>query len=173
MKEGNLLSNVFNRAVRSCFYTMQKYFDGKMPSGDVSKDIFDEAKETILAFEDLMFKHEFHKAMALVDNYIRQINKFWTRTMNIQNDGLNDSHRQSLVDSFHMVRVAAVLLHPIAPEGTEVIREYLNIGEEFWDWNRVFDTIADFIDDPNGHKFKFLEPRTDFFNKHPSQVDYK
>jgi len=29
LKEGNLLSNVFNRAIRSCFYTTRKYYDGK------------------------------------------------------------------------------------------------------------------------------------------------
>ena len=33
LKEGNLLSNVFNRAVRSCFYSAQKYYDGKIPYG--------------------------------------------------------------------------------------------------------------------------------------------
>ena len=32
MKEGKLLSNVFNRVARSCFYTAQKYFDAKMPA---------------------------------------------------------------------------------------------------------------------------------------------
>ena len=31
LKEGNLLSNAFNRAVRSCFYAAQKYYDDKYP----------------------------------------------------------------------------------------------------------------------------------------------
>jgi methionyl-tRNA synthetase len=174
MKEGNLLSNVFNRAVRSCFYTLQKYFDARMPTGSISPAILEEANSTILKYEELMYRHEFHKVMALVDNYIRQINKYWTKTMNIQNDGVvTDSHKQALIDSFHMVRVASVLLHPIAPEGTGMILEYLNLKGDFWDWNRIFDTIYDFMDDPQNHKFKFLEPRIDFFRKHPSQVSYK
>jgi methionyl-tRNA synthetase len=69
-----------------------------------------------------------------------------------------------------MVRVAAVLMHPIAPAGTEMIREYLQVGEEFWDWGRVFDTVYAFMADPAAHPLKTLEPRVDFFPKHPSQV---
>jgi methionyl-tRNA synthetase len=172
MKEGNLLSNVFNRAIRSCFYTLQKYFGGNMPVGTVSAEVRDEANAIVISYEDLMYKHEFHKAMALVDNYIRQINKYWTKNMNIQNDEVTEAHKQALVDSFHMVKVAATLMHPIAPEGTEMIREYLNLKENLWDWGRIFDTIYDLMDDPKNHKFKFLEPRVDFFRKHPSQVNY-
>ena len=32
-KEGFLLSNVFNRVIRTCFYDVQKYYDGVMPVG--------------------------------------------------------------------------------------------------------------------------------------------
>jgi methionyl-tRNA synthetase len=147
-------------------------FSDKIPYGNISKEIKDEADRTIISFEELMFKHEFHKAMALADNYIRQINKFWTKAMNIQNDIVTEDHKQALIDSFHMVRVAALLMHPIAPEGTEMIREYFCLKENFWDWKRVFDTIYDLMDNPDNHKFKFLEPRVDFFPKHPSQVNY-
>jgi methionyl-tRNA synthetase len=69
-----------------------------------------------------------------------------------------------------MVRIAAVLMHPVAPEGTEMIREFLNLGEEFWSWDRIFDPIYTFMHDPEAHRPKFLEPRVDFFGKHPSQV---
>jgi len=78
--------------------------------------------------------------------------------------------QQALIDAFHMLRVAAVLMHPIAPEGTEMIREYLNVGEEFWSWDRVFDPLYAFMKNPAEHKLKVLEPRVDFFKKHPSQV---
>ncbi|MDE6710546.1 MAG: class I tRNA ligase family protein, partial [Oscillospiraceae bacterium] len=39
VKEGFLLSNVFNRIIRTCFYDAQKYLDGKMPVGKVDDDI--------------------------------------------------------------------------------------------------------------------------------------
>ena len=51
-----------------------------------------------------------------------------------------------------------------------MIREYLQVGEEFWCWDRVFDTVYSFMADPARHKLKTLEPRVDFFEKHPSQV---
>lgn len=43
LKEGNLLTNVFNRLVRSCFYTAQKYYDSVIPEGAVSDVILKES----------------------------------------------------------------------------------------------------------------------------------
>jgi methionyl-tRNA synthetase len=109
--------------------------------------------------------------MNLMDTYIRNINKFWSRNMKEADDkNDNDLRLQLLADAFHMVRTAAVLMHPIAPEGTEMILDYLRLGEEFWSWDRIFDPIYSFMDNPQEHKLKFLEPRVDFFKKHPSQI---
>ena len=77
---------------------------------------------------------------------------------------------QLLVDAFHMVRVATTLLHPIAPEGAEKIRDYLQVGEEFWNWDKIFEPLYAFMENPETHALKFLEPRIDFFEKHPYQV---
>ena len=43
LKEGNLLSNVLNRAVRSCFYTAQKFSGGKIPVGEITPEILEQA----------------------------------------------------------------------------------------------------------------------------------
>jgi methionyl-tRNA synthetase len=172
LKEGNLLSNVFNRAIRSCFYTIQKYCDNKIPVGDVSSNILGDAKTAILNFEACMSKHEFHNAISVVDNYIRTINKFWTEKMKEVKDSNEDQAiiNQTVIDTFHMVRTASLLTHPIAPTGSEKIREYLNVDEHFWDWKFAFETIYYFMKDPNNHNVKFLEPRVDFFGKHESQI---
>jgi methionyl-tRNA synthetase len=69
-----------------------------------------------------------------------------------------------------MVRVAAVLMHPIAPEGTEKIREYLGFGEEFWSWDQIFEPLPALIRGKVSHRLRHLEPRVDFFEKLPSQV---
>ena len=39
--EGNILTNVYNRLVRSCFYTAQKYSGGKLPACPVSGEVLD------------------------------------------------------------------------------------------------------------------------------------
>lgn len=171
LKEGNLLSNVFNRAVRTCFYTMQTYFNGKIPVGDITPEVMEQSVHTILDFEQAMFKHEFHKAIAVLDNYIRGINKYWESNMRILKEKDDETlRRQALIDTFHMVKTASVLLHPVAPQGTEMIREYLNVGNEFFCWDHIFEPLYFFMKDPENHQFKFLEPRVDFFEKHPSQV---
>ncbi|MFR4022992.1 MAG: hypothetical protein ACLTZI_08230 [[Eubacterium] siraeum] len=56
VKEGFLLSNVFNRAIRSCFYYAQKYFDGKMPVGTPDADVIAECEKAVLEYERYMYK---------------------------------------------------------------------------------------------------------------------
>ncbi|NLM96550.1 MAG: class I tRNA ligase family protein, partial [Halanaerobiaceae bacterium] len=172
LKEGNLLSNVFNHVARTCFYTIQKFNNGKLPVGEISSDILKEAEKTILDYERAMYNYEFHQVMNLMDNYIRNINKYWSKKFSEYRQNDDESILlQLFIDAFHMLRTAAVLMHPIAPKGTEMILEYLNLeqADEFWDWNRIFDTIYDFMENPEEHEFKYLEPRVDFFEKHPGQ----
>jgi methionyl-tRNA synthetase len=172
LKEGNLLTNVFNRVARSCFYTAQSYFDGVLPYGEVDREVLAEAQKTVLEYERAMCAHEFHTVMTLMDVYIRGINKYWaanSKQAEAEND--NELRRKLLVNTFHMVRTAMVLMHPIAPQGCEMLLEYLGFDESFWDWSRIFETCYGFMADKASHKLKFLEPRIDFFAKHPSQFN--
>lgn len=166
--EGNLVTNVLNRLVRSCFYTVQKYHDGAYPMGKVGAAIKARADDTILAYERMMSEFSFDKIFELLNIFLRDANKEWS--IRSKNDNAAEID-QLLIDMFHIVRVSATLFHPLVPIGCEMIRDYLNIDERIWDWNYVFETL-DFFLAPD-HKFKFLEPRVDFFKKHPTQIDRK
>ncbi len=169
-KEGFLLSNVFNRIIRTCIYDVQKYYDGNMPIGDVEADVLTDAEKAILEYERFMYKFEFHQVTYVLDSYIRKSSKYMARVKKIYDTDDNEEfRRQSLVNLFHMIRTAAVLLHPIAPKGTSMVLEYLGFSEEFWDWDYIFDTMQKFADGKTEQKLKFLEPRVDFFTRHPSQ----
>ncbi len=171
LKEGNLLTNVLNRVARSCFYTAQQYYHGKIPIGNISEDVMRESKDTILQFEKLMYRYEFHTLMDLMDVYIRNMNKRWVKNMKLAEENQDSKlHMQVVIDGFHQLRTAIVLMHSIAPEGTEMIRTYLNLNEDFWDWHKIFQTVYDFMEKPEEHPLKFLEPKVDFFKKHPSQL---
>jgi len=167
LKEGNLLSNVMNRIVRSCFYSAQNFTDGRLPYGEIDGQVKDEAELAIVNWENFMYRQEFHRAMSTLDKYIRGVSKYWAKNMKKEMEPADAE--QILVNVFHMVRTASVLLHPIAPEGTEMIQEYLKVGDDFFNWERIFDSIYDFVDNPKEHLLKNLEPRVDFFPKHPSQ----
>ncbi len=170
VKDGFLLSNVFNRVIRTCFYTVQKYFDGFMPVGNVDEQITEESKKAILDYERFMYRFEFHQATYVLDSYIRKMSKYSSKALSDADKADdNEMRRAALINIFHMVRVAAVLLHPLAPKGTEMILEYLQLDESFWSWDRIFDTLSDFTGGKD-HKLKFLEPRVDFFTKHQSQL---
>lgn len=166
LKEGKLLSNVFNRVVRSCFYTAQKYTDGILPRGEIDEDVLQDAKETVLKYERYMYKFEFHSVMSLMDTYIRNANKYWAKNI-AEADKTNDNEKRikTIRNVFHMVRTAVALMHPIVPHGTELIAEYMNFGKELWNWEHIFDTLDTFCDCEE-HRLKFLEPRFDFFPMH-------
>ncbi len=171
LKEGNLLANVLNRAVRSCFYTVWKYSDGHIPVGEVSPAVLAAADQAILDYERFMADRTFHLVMNLLDNYIREINKYWSRIFRPAEEAQDMAAiRQLLVDAFHMVRTAALLIHPIAPDGAAMIHDYLQVDECFWDWQYAFEPVYAFMADPDSHQVRFLEPRVDFFPKHPSQL---
>ncbi len=171
LKEGNLLSNVLNRAVRSCFYTAQKYCGGQIPEVDLDKSLVSEAEQAIAAYEEAMARVSLSEAFGVADNYIRGINKYWSAHIKEATESEDTpTITQVLANTFHMVRVAIALMHPIAPVGTEMVRAYLQLPETFWSWNTIEKPLWYFMDNPATHKLKFLEPRIDFFEKHPYQI---
>jgi len=171
VKDGFLLSNVFNRIIRTCFYTTQKYLDGVMPVGDIEEQVLADAKKAILDYERFMYRFDFHQCTYVLDSYIRKASKYMVKNLGDADKNGDDAlRRKTLVNVFHMIRTAAVLLHPMAPKGTEMILEYLQLGDSFWSWDKIFDPISAFTGGSD-HKLKFLEPRVDFFTRHPSQFD--
>ena len=172
LAQGNLFTNVLNRLIRSCFYAAQKYFDSYIPYGEVSDEVRKTAEETILKYEETMYRFEFHNVINILDTYIRQANKYWARNIAIADKNEdNELRKQVLIDCFHMVRVASLLSHPIVPMGTEKTVEYLNLGAEFFSWDHAFDTVYSLMADPEHHKIKEIEAKEDFFEKHPSQFE--
>lgn len=171
LKDGFLLSNVFNRIIRTCFYSVQKYYDGMMPVGDVDADILEAAKKAVFDYERFMYRFEFHQATYVLDTYIRKASKYMVKNLgDADKNGDDELRRKTLINVFHIIRTAAVLLHPMAPIGSEMILEYLQLDESFWNWDRIFDTMKEFANGKD-HKLKFLEPRVDFFKRHPSQFN--
>ncbi|MCR5807124.1 MAG: class I tRNA ligase family protein [Oscillospiraceae bacterium] len=174
-KEGFLLSNVFNRIIRTVFYDTQKYFDGVMPVGEVTASVLEDSEQAILEYERFMYRTEFHQVTYVLDSYIRKASKYMSRVKS-EADKLTSTDEESgkalarkyLIDVFHMIKTAMVLLHPLAPEGTQMICDYMQLDSSIWSWDKIFDTLNDILGED--HKLRFLEPRVDFFKKHPSQL---
>ena len=103
---------------------------------------------------------------------IRNASKTWNReTQNLDFEGNPEAVQQLLINSFHCLRIAALMMHPFVPLGCEKIREQLALGEHFWSWDHAFEPVYFFMDDPTTHQPKHLEPRQDFFERHPSQFN--
>ena len=172
VKEGSLLTNVYNRLIRSCFYTTQNLFDGKLAEGEVSENIRALAESKVLEYERHMYNCEFHRISYVLDEYIREINKNWAaKSRAAGNSDDKEAWRQLLVDTWYSCKVMAVLLHPVAPDGCEMFREYLNVDEKLWSWDYILDPLTAYIPDYGTHTLKFLEPRVDFFKKPEWQLN--
>ncbi|MDR0350669.1 MAG: class I tRNA ligase family protein, partial [Coriobacteriales bacterium] len=176
LKEGTLLTNVFNRLARSCFYTAQTSCSGLMPLSPADDELVAEAHETIMTYERLMYKQELHAVMHLMDAFIRRANKYWSEA--IRQAGEDDQQRAEVLrNAFYLLRICTVLMHPIVPQGTQMIFEQFafDVDErEFFSWEHILEPgYAPFLTSEDikrgGHPFKELPPRTDFFNRHPNQ----
>ncbi len=174
VKEGNLLTNVYNRLIRSCFYTTQNMFDGKIPEGEVTESIKEFAMSKAYEYERHMYNHEFHRISYVLDEYIREINKNWAaKSREADKNDDKEAWKQLLIDTWYSCKVMAVLLHPVAPAGCEMFKEYLNVGEELWSWDYILEPLTAYIPNLSAHELKFLEPRVDFFKKPEWQLAAK
>ena len=185
LKEGALLTNIFNRIARSCFYTAQKYTDGKAPLGEPSAQCVEACEQAIVDYEWHMYRFELHSVMAQMDEFLRGINKWWGKAS--KEASTADDPAAAIVpvlrDAFHYLRVATVLMHPIVPRGCELIFDYLNIAQHrcpgpcanFFAWGHVFKKLEFWAEDEEREsgwfELKELPPRFDFFEKHPSQYE--
>ena len=166
VKEGNLLTNVYNRLIRSCFYSTQSEFDGKLPEGKVSEKIRALTEKAVLDYERHMYNHEFHRISYVLDEYIREINKNWAAISREADKNQDlEAKKALLVDTWYACKVIAILVHPIAPDGCEMFREYLNVDEKLWSWDYILEPLTAYIPNLAEHELKFLEARVDFFAK--------
>ncbi|MDE7364119.1 MAG: class I tRNA ligase family protein [Ruminococcus sp.] len=165
VKDGLLLSNVYNRMIRTAFYTTQNEFDGILPENAPDEKTLEDAKKAVLEFERYMAKFSFHQCTYVLDSYIRNGSKYMSKALNDE----SADKKQALANLFHIIRTTAVLLHPLAPFGTEKLREYLQVDEKIWSWNTIFEPLTYFTE--KNHKLKFLPPREDFFTRHESQFE--
>jgi methionyl-tRNA synthetase len=59
-----------------------------------------------------MNEQKFHVVMNLMDNYIREINKYYVKySREFEND--EENYKQIIVNTMQKIRTATVLMHPI------------------------------------------------------------
>lgn len=166
-KEWAIFTNLLNRAVRTLFYSFQKYNDGDqtVPCGKVSDGILRECARQVVEYENRMYKFEFSAVMTGLEEFFKYINKTLSESMSaVQKQFDKNRFEQAVTDGLHLVKTATVLAHPIAPRSTETVREYLGLPyDKLYSWDSIFTPFGELAE--KGHKLKFLEPKTDFFTR--------
>ena len=170
-KDGNLLTNIYNRVLRTLFYTWQSELDGVVPYGEVSEQVLKDATQTILKYEKLMYDNKFHMVMYELDSYIRNINKYWVANIKSCSED-KEKLKQLIIDTLHMCKVAMVLLHPVSPENIEKLAKDLKVSDNIFSWETINNPIYDFVENKEDYRPKFIEARYDFFTKPACQLEF-
>ena len=180
LKESALLTNVFNRLARSCFYGAAQACGGLVPAGDPTDAARGATDAALDDYEWCMWRTDISGAMRVADEFIRDANKLWSdASKTARNAGDDEAYLQALRDGFHQLRAAALMMHPAVPRGCEKIREHFAVAPEaFFSWETAHATVDELLtslgEEPGTHRVVELPPRTDFFERHPSQVrDHK
>lgn len=173
LKESAFLTNIFNRLARSCFYGAQKHCEGHVPSAAPSPECVVACDEATLAFERACHGLDLHGAMSVAEEFGREANKRWDAASKAAKED-EEAYVAALADAFRSLRTLALLMHPAAPSGCEMVAEHLNIPAGlFFSWDHAFDGVPELLSvmgEPcETHEMVELPPRTDFFSKHPSQ----
>ena len=159
LKDGNLLSHVFNRLIRSCFYTTQTYFNNELPQREVSEEIRTLVRDAVMEYEFEMGAREFHKVIYILDECIRKLSKYWSKYMKLADDAEDsDARTQVVADMFYAVKTVLILLHPIVPNSCELVRERMGLPEDIWSWETILDPMPHVNINP-------IPPRFDFFQR--------
>lgn len=164
--EWNMFTNILNRATRTLFYSFQKYNEGNqaIPRGEVSPAVKAAADAAIVKYENHMANQSFHQVIYTLDEYFRLINKEISASFKQVGDNFSkEAFNRAVIDAVHMVKTATVLAHPIAPKSTEAVMKFMNMPDEVFSWDNIFDSVDKITEE--GHKFSFLEPRSDFYTK--------
>lgn len=161
LKDGNVLTNVLNRILRSIFYTAQKYTHSSIPAGTPSEEIADIVKKGVFNYERNMHRHEFHMVLYAVDDLIRKTSKHWAK---YSKD--TDDYTRALTDCFYACRVILTLLHPMTPISAELARKKMNLPTDIWSWENMDDLLLH----EHEHMLQQIPPKFDFFEKHPRQL---
>lgn len=166
-KEWSMFTNFLNRAVRTLFYSFQKYNGGdqRVPRGEVSAEVMQECERRIVEYENKMYRFEFADVMILLEEFFKYINKTLSERMSaLQKSFDAAAFAQTILDGLQLVKTATALSHPIAPSSVENVREYLGLSAyELYSWDNIFKPFGELAGD--SHTLKFLEPKTDFFTR--------
>lgn len=169
VKEGNLLTNVYNRILRTLFYSTQNNFDGILPKVKIDEKIMADCNKIILDVERFMFDKKFHQVYNVLDVFVRNINKYWVKEIANADD---KAKLESLTaNTAQMIFVANALLHPIAPSGCENVAEYMGFdNEKCFDWKYIFGEFYSVLKSDE-RKLKTLYEKEDFFKRHKVQLE--
>ncbi len=165
LKEGNLLTNVYNRILRTFCYSTQNHFDSKVPEAEISDEVMAKCKKACLDYERFMFDKKLHQVVNVVDVFVRDINKMWVKEVSsCDEEGL----KKLTANTLQLIKTANLLLHPMAPSGTEYVADFLGFDKQkAFSWDYAFEKYTEIKPSP---EIKFLAEKQDFFKKHPSQL---
>ena len=168
--EGNLLTNVYNRILRTMFYTLQNNFDAIIPTAEIDESTMEICRKAILDVETFMYNKKFNQVFNTIDVFIRNINKYWVKEFNSADTKEKLAHL--VANTMQFIAVADVLIHPVAPSGAERVADMIGLDKDkAFNWNNIFDKFYSWLDSSKQGKIVPIKEKEDFFKRHEWQLE--
>ena len=145
LKESAFLTNIFNRLARSCFYGAARACGCYLPEEDPSDECVDLCDKATLDFERAAHAFNAHEALSIAEEFGRTANKRWDDASKAAK-GDDAAYRRALADAFRYLRTLTLLMHPVVPEGCELIARMLHVVKPlFFSWDHAFESVREII----------------------------
>ncbi|MCL2771655.1 MAG: class I tRNA ligase family protein, partial [Firmicutes bacterium] len=167
LREGNILTNSFNRILRTYFYTANEFLGGELTLYDPSYKLRKEIGKTMEEYKKNILEFNFHKNIVLMEEYFKTMNKKWSdesedilkrfkeliaiddkKAKKIAKVELN----KFLSEFFYKIKAGLAMVQPIAKEKCEAACEMLNIKPEAILWRNKKHMIDKYLLVEEGEK---------------------
>jgi methionyl-tRNA synthetase len=141
--QANVLTNTYNRVLRTFFYSTHEYFDGYVPDVEVDLEIKKMIESASQKYEKNMMNQDFHLAAYVIDKQIRFLSKYLSKHMSD-----DELRAKALSNALYMILEINEWLKPVTPKVAGLVDEKINI---------------------ESRKVEVLPDKFDFYPKHESQ----
>ena len=136
-RRNSFLAGPLNAALERPISACHSKFGGRVPMGRLMDKIPQETHKVVQNYLRLMEKARYAKALFLVENYARSINRLFT--LYKPHDDRRDEQQRgdALYSSFTVLKNILIMLHPFTPEVMECLRKTLNLPSDIYSVNNL------------------------------------
>ena len=131
-RRNSFLAGPLNAALEKPISACHSRFGGRVPPGTLVDSIPEESLKMVQNYLRLMEKAQYAKALFLIENYARSINRLFTLYKPHDDRKDEQQRKNALYSCFTVLKNILIMLHPFTPEIMERLRHSLNLPPDIY-----------------------------------------